>query len=215
MTLELRQVGIGIGETNLLSSFTLSIAAGELVTLMGPSGCGKSSLLGFIAGDLPSPLRGTGSIELNGIDLGAVPPERRKIGRLFQDDLLFPHLTVGENLLFGVPRGDRASRHATMLMALKQADLAGLENRDPLTLSGGQRARVSLMRALLAKPDCMLLDEPFNKLDSDLRDTMRDYVFSHLKARKIPSLLVTHDFGDAPIGGSIYLIDRFGGMKRA
>jgi putative thiamine transport system ATP-binding protein len=215
MTLDLKQVGIGIGETTLISPFTLSIAAGEVVTLMGPSGCGKSSLLAYIAGDLALPLRGVGRIELNGIDLGVVLPERRKVGRLFQDDLLFPHLTVGENLLFGVPRGDRVSRHAAMLMALQQADLAGFESRDPSTLSGGQRARVSLMRALLAEPDCMLLDEPFNKLDSDLRGAMRDYVFSHLQARKIPSLLVTHDAGDAPVGGSIYLIDRQGVMKSA
>ena len=213
MTLDLRNVGISIGKASLIAPFTLSIAAGEVVTLMGPSGCGKSSLLAFIAGDLAHPLKGVGNIELNEIDLDAVPPERRRVGRLFQDDLLFPHLSVGENLLFGLPRGDLASRNAAMLQALQQADLAGFENREPHTLSGGQRARVSLMRALLAKPDCMLLDEAFNKLDKDLRATMRDYVFSHLKARGIPSLLVTHDIEDAPIGSSIYRIGKAGELE--
>jgi putative thiamine transport system ATP-binding protein len=100
MTLHLKNVGIGINDTNLIEPFTLSIAAGDIVTLMGPSGCGKSSLLAFIAGDLAAPLRGSGNVELNGVDLETLRPELRKVGRLFQDDLLFPHLTVGENILF-------------------------------------------------------------------------------------------------------------------
>jgi putative thiamine transport system ATP-binding protein len=213
MTLHLENVGIGIGDANLIAPFTLSVASGEIVTLMGPSGSGKSSLLAFIAGDLIAPLKGSGKVELNGVDMGTLRPELRRVGRLFQDDLLFPHLTVGENLLFGLPRGDRATRNEAMLSALHQADLAGFENREPQTLSGGQRARVSLMRALLAKPDCMLLDESFNKLDKDLRAAMRDYVFSHLKARKVPSLLVTHDIEDVPIGGAIYRIDKAGELR--
>jgi putative thiamine transport system ATP-binding protein len=213
MTLHLKNVGIGINDTNLIEPFTFSIAAGDIVTLMGPSGCGKSSLLAFIAGDLAAPLRGSGNVELNGVDLETLRPELRKVGRLFQDDLLFPHLTVGENILFGLPRGDRAARNEMMLSALQRADLAGFENREPHTLSGGQRARVSLMRALVAKPDCMLLDEPFNKLDRELRAAMRDYVFVHLKARGIPCLLVTHDSEDAPAGGAIYRIDRAGELK--
>ena len=210
MTLHLKNVGIRVGGASLIKPFTLSIAAGEIVTLMGPSGCGKSSLLAFIAGDLISPMKGSGQVELNGVDLETVRPELRKVGRLFQDDLLFPHLTVGENLLFGLPRGDRTTRNQMMLQALQRADLVGFENRDPSSLSGGQRARVSLMRALLAKPNCMLLDEPFNKLDKELRAAMRDYVFHHLKERNIPCLMVTHDIEDAPGGSTVYRIDKTG-----
>ena len=213
MTLHLKNVGIRVGGASLIKPFTLSIAAGEIVTLMGPSGCGKSSLLAFIAGDLISPMKGSGQVELNGVDLETVRPELRKVGRLFQDDLLFPHLTVGENLLFGLPRGDRTTRNQMMLQALQRADLVGFENRDPSSLSGGQRARVSLMRALLAKPHCMLLDEPFNKLDKALRAAMRDYVFNHLKERNIPCLMVTHDIEDAPVGSAVYRIDKTGELK--
>jgi putative thiamine transport system ATP-binding protein len=213
VTLNLENVGIGIGEATLIAPFTLSVAAGEIVTLMGPSGCGKSSLLAYVAGDLATPLRGSGDVRLNGVDLETLPPERRRVGRLFQDDLLFPHLTVGENILFGLPRGDRAARNEMMSLALQRADLAGFVNREPHTLSGGQRARVSLMRALMAKPDCMLLDEPFNKMDKDLRTAMRGYVFNHLKARGIPCLLVTHDIEDAPAGGAVYRIGRAGELK--
>ena len=210
MTLHLKNVGIRVGEASLIKPFTLSIATGEIVTLMGPSGCGKSSLLAFIAGDLTTPVKGSGHVELNGVDLENLRPEQRKVGRLFQDDLLFPHLTVGENLLFGLARGDRATRNETVLQALQRADLTGFENRDPSTLSSGQRARVSLMRALLAKPNCMLLDEPFNKLDKELRAAMRDYVFHHLKERNIPCLMVTHDIEDAPVGSTVYRIDKTG-----
>jgi len=96
-----------------------------------------------------------------------VAPERRRIGRLFQDDLLFPHLTVAENLAFGMPRGPRYERLRKIEAALAESGLEGLGGRPPHTLSGGQRARVALMRALLAEPRAMLLDEPFNKLDAE------------------------------------------------
>lgn len=215
MSLQLENVSIRIGSELLISPFSLLIKPGEVVTLMGPSGCGKSSLLAFIAGDLDVPLAGSGRVTLNDVDLGSVRPEQRGVGRLFQDDLLFPHMTVGENLMFGIPRGERSQRLELMRAALADAELADFENRRPQTLSGGQRGRVSLMRALLAKPAAMLLDEPFNKLDKELRSTMRAFVFDHLRERNIPCLMVTHDRDDAPIAGRVFGINTQGEVHRA
>lgn len=206
MTLVLRGLAINLPEQPLMQSFDLTICPGEIVTLMGPSGSGKSSLLSLIAGDLAPPLTGQGEVLIGSIDVTELPPERRRIGRLFQDDLLFPHLTVAENLLFGLARGPRAERLARTREALSAAGLAGFADRPPHTLSGGQRARVSVLRALLADPLAMLLDEPFNKLDADLRAAFRAFVFAHLQARGVPTLLVTHDAGDAPEGGRILRI---------
>ena len=138
--------------------------------------------------------------------MGGVPPEQRRIGRLFQDDLLFPHLSVAENLLFGMPRGPRATRLAKVEAALAEAELPGFGPRPPHTLSGGQRARVALMRALVAEPRAMLLDEPFNKLDAELRKAMRDFVFAHIAMRGIPCLMVTHDRADVPANGRVLLL---------
>ena len=206
MALTLANVAITLNGGALIKPFSLTIAAGEIVTLMGPSGAGKSTLTAFIAGDLEAPFTATGEVTLDGEPLGSVPPERRRIGRLFQDDLLFPHLTVAENLLFGLPRGDRAARLVRMEQALAEAGLAGFGDRPPHTLSGGQRARVALMRALVAEPRAMLLDEPFNKLDSDLRQAMRGFVYRHIAMRAIPCLMVTHDAGDVPRNGRVLVI---------
>ncbi len=203
MALILDSVSVSLGPMALIAPFSLTVAAGEIVTLMGASGSGKSALLSFIAGDIEAPFRTAGSIVLDDRMLGGVPPERRGIGRLFQDDLLFPHLTAGENILFGMPRGPKGGRMTKMRIALKEAGLEGFEARPPHTLSGGQRARVALMRALAAEPQAMLLDEPFNKLDEELRGVMRAFVFGHLKLRNIPCLMVTHDRADAPPGGRV------------
>ena len=215
MTLLLEHISLTIGDVLLIKSFTISIEAGEIVTLMGPSGCGKSSLLAYIAGDLTAPMHGVGQVTLDGVDLMDLPPERRRVGRLFQDDLLFPHLTVAENLLFGIARGNPAERQGLVSDALASAQLEGLENRAPRTLSNGQKARVALFRALMAKPQAMLLDEPFSKLDAELRQSIRNYVFAHLRERNIPTLLVTHDREDAPAGGRIFRISNKGDMIRA
>jgi putative thiamine transport system ATP-binding protein len=201
--LELRDISISIGGTALIKKFSVQIAAREIVTLMGASGSGKSSLLSYVGGDPMPAFQTSGEILLNGAMLNQVPPERRSIARLFQDDLLFPHMTVGENLLFAVPKMPLAERVAMMRTALERAELTDFENRAPHTLSGGQRARVALMRALLSKPAAILLDEPFSKLDEDLREAMRRYTFSHIEARGIPALLVTHDRADAPFGGRV------------
>lgn len=206
MALVLTGVSVALSGQMLVKPFSLSVPAGEIVTIMGPSGCGKSSLLSFIAGDLLPPLAGTGRIVLDGKDVSALPPERRRIGRLFQDDLLFPHMTVAENLLFGAPRGPHVERDKTVQETLERIGMEGFGSRWPGTLSGGQRARVSLMRTLLARPGAVLLDEPFNKFDADLRGEMRRYVFDHLAAQRIPGLLVSHDMADAPAGGRVLKI---------
>jgi putative thiamine transport system ATP-binding protein len=203
MSLVLENIAVYVGDKRIIENLSLTIDAGEIVTVMGPSGSGKTSLLSVVAGDLPEPLYGVGTVILNGRDVTKLQPEQRRIGRLFQDDLLFPHLTVGENLLFGIARGPKPERLEMMKIALQRAELEGFENRAPHTLSGGQRSRVALMRALLAKPDAMLLDEPFNKLDKALRATIREYTFMHLRARQIPTLLVTHDPEDVPQGGRV------------
>jgi putative thiamine transport system ATP-binding protein len=201
--LELRDVSLSISGRILVQPFSLSIPAGDIVTLMGPSGSGKSSVLSCIGGDLPDTFKATGDVLLNGQSLLLQSPEKRHIGRLFQDDLLFPHMTIGENLLLATPRLPKAERLAMVATALERAELTGFADRPPHTLSGGQRQRVALMRALLAKPSAILLDEPFSKLDKTLRGQMRNYVFSHIKARNIPALLVTHDREDAPSAGRV------------
>lgn len=203
MSLVLEKLSVKLAGKLLLQPLSLTIADGEIVTVMGASGSGKTTLHSAIAGDLPEPFEAFGRVFLNDIDQSNIAPERRRIGRLFQDDLLFPHLTVGENLLFGIARGPNIEREAMMKLALSRLELEEFENRAPHTLSGGQRSRVALMRALLAKPAAMLLDEPFNKLDKATRSTIRNYTFAHLRARNIPALLVTHDPEDVPSGGRV------------
>ncbi len=206
MSMALSQFGVLLNGRNLVAPFDLTIETSEIVTLMGPSGCGKSSLLSAIAGTLLSPLAAVGEVKLNAARIVGVAPERRRVGRLFQDDLLFPHMTVGENLLFGMANGERFAREAKMKAALHDIGLAGFETRAPHTLSGGQRQRVALMRSLLAEPLAMLLDEPFNRLDSALRADIRSSTFDLLKRRGTPTLLVTHDIADAPDGGRVFEI---------
>jgi putative thiamine transport system ATP-binding protein len=170
---------------------------------MGPSGCGKSTLLNFLAGTLDPVFDAQGSIAIGGTDVTTLPPEQRGFGILFQDDLLFPHLSVGGNLAFALPAAvrPRALRQARIEAALGDAGLIGFADRDPATLSGGQRARVALMRTLLAAPRALLLDEPFNKLDAQLRDEFRDFVFRHARDFGLPTLMVTHDAADAQAAG--------------
>ena len=136
-------------------------------------------------------------------EISTLLPERRRVGILFQDDLLFPHLSVIDNLAFGLPASVRgcAARRARIEAALSEADLEGFADRDPATLSGGQRARIALLRTLLAAPRALLLDEPFSKLDARLRDRVRRFVFEHARSNALPSLLVTHDPADAEAAG--------------
>jgi len=202
MTLQVHITQLSSAQRVLLKDLRFAVPPGHILTLMGPSGSGKSSVLAAIAGTLGSvaegaqALRAQASVQLNGQDIGQRPTARRGVGLLFQDPLLFAHLTVGENLLFAVPPGPRAQRLAQAQQALTEAGLQGYGERDPATLSGGQRARVALMRALLAQPQALLLDEPFSKLDAALRDQFRAFVFAHIRARQIPAVLVTHDAAD-------------------
>lgn len=197
--LELCGVSLSLGGEALFRPIDVAIPAGDVVTIMGPSGCGKSSLLALICGTLPPVFDATGEVQLDGITLDGLPPEQRHVGILFQDDLLFPHMSVGENLSFGLPPqvAGRAERRARVESALAEAGLAGMADRDPDTLSGGQRGRVAVMRTLLSQPRALLLDEPFSKLDADLRSRFRSFVFDHARENRIPTLLVTHDPSDA------------------
>jgi len=186
-----------------LVSLDLQIAPGEVVTVMGPSGVGKSTLLAAITGTLAPDFALRGGIRLDGQDLTALPPEARHVGILFQDDLLFPHLSVGANLAFGLNARvkGRAARRARVEEALAEIGLGGFAERDPATLSGGQKARVALMRMLLSEPHALLLDEPFSRLDAALRGQIRELVFSRARALGLPTLLVTHDAADAEAAG--------------
>ncbi|NQZ33689.1 MAG: ATP-binding cassette domain-containing protein [Oceanospirillaceae bacterium] len=165
---------------------------------MGPSGCGKSSLLSAIAGALPSAIKMTGELILANKSLNLLPIERRGIGLQYQQDLLFPHLNVAGNLLFALPRGDKGKRATAVEAALESANMQGFGERDVATLSGGQRARISLLRTLLARPKLLLLDEPFSRLDDELRQDFRLFVFAQIKRMKIPAILVSHDRQDCP-----------------
>jgi putative thiamine transport system ATP-binding protein len=206
MSLQLVNLAVDLDGREFLAPFSASAGAGEVLVLMGPSGSGKSTLLSAIAGTLQPPFGVRGDILIGGKSVTALPPEQRRIGRLFQDDLLFPHMTVLENLLFGTPKGPRASRVAKAEAALQAAGLGGLGPRAPHTLSGGQRQRAALMRSLLAEPAAMLLDEPFSKLDLPLRAGIRALTFSMLAHWKTPALLVTHDIADAPAGARVLQI---------
>jgi putative thiamine transport system ATP-binding protein len=133
---------------------------------------------------------------LNGQRIDTLPTHQRRVGLLLQDDLLFAHLSVLENLLFAVPAGPQAGRRAQALAALAEVELPDYAGANPATLSGGQRARVALARALLARPQALMLDEPFAKLDAPLRQRMRELLFGAVAARGIAAVLVTHDAAD-------------------
>jgi putative thiamine transport system ATP-binding protein len=196
MSLDIQLALLQAGDTVLLGDLHLHIAPGTVHTLMGDSGSGKSSVLAAVCGTLAPALRWEGEIHLNGQRIDSLPTRARRVGILFQEDLLFSHMTVRENLLFAVPAGPQAAREALAAQALADVEMAAFLQADPATLSGGQRARVSLARALLAQPQALLLDEPFSKLDASLRQRMRDLVFGLVRQRQIPALLVTHDAAD-------------------
>ena len=196
--LEITTLTLRLGSRTLIERLSLSISGGAVTTVMGPSGSGKSSLLAWLCGTLDPAFSVSGSMTLNGRRLDGLPPEQRRVGILFQDDLLFPHLSVGENLAFALPRNlRRRSRRQKVDEVLEIIELPGYVDHDPARLSGGQRARVALMRILLAEPEALLLDEPFSKLDQALRERFRTLVFTHACERVLPVLLVTHDPADA------------------
>lgn len=203
MSLQIFVRRLQIGNRCLIQNLQIECPAGTVTTLMGASGSGKSSLLAAVAGTLTPNSIFDGEVLLSGVRIDQFPPQIRHVGILFQDDLLFAHMNVLENLLFAVPRTAGATKRqhreqAThfALQALSDAELDRFSQSNPATLSGGQRARVSLLRALMAEPNALLLDEPFSKLDLSLRARFKEFVFAQCKAREIPTLLVTHDPSD-------------------
>lgn len=200
--LQLRQIAISLAG-KLLLSLSASVRPGEILAVMGPSGSGKSALLSYLGGFLDPAFTASGEILIDGSDLTRVPAEKRGAGMLFQDALLFPHLSVGDNLMFGLSSTIRGASERRRLVeqALVEIELGDFFDRDPATLSGGQKARVALQRTLLSAPSFLLLDEPFSKLDADLRQQIRDLVFTRAKALKLPIVLVTHDQSDALAAG--------------
>lgn len=200
--LSLQNLTIRQGQTDLVR-LSVTVAPRQVVTIMGPSGSGKSTLLAAIVGTLDPSFALSGQIDLNGRRINDLPIRERHVGLLFQDAVLFPHLSVAGNLAFALPPDlrPRAARDAAVADALAAAGLSGLGAQDPTRLSGGQRARVALMRTLLAEPKALLLDEPFTSLDATLRQHIRSFVFETAIARDLPVILVTHDPEDARAAG--------------
>ncbi|MEG5839083.1 ATP-binding cassette domain-containing protein [Enterobacter mori] len=194
----------------LFRQVNFCVPRGEIVTLMGPSGSGKSTLFSWMVGALSSDFKAQGELWLDERRCDTLPVETRGLGILFQDALLFDHFSVGQNLMLALPsRIKGKARRERVEQALRSAGLANYSASDPATLSGGERARVSLLRALLAEPQALLLDEPFSRLDKALRTTFRTWVFDAVRARNIPAVLVTHDEADIPPGGEVIEISRW------
>ena len=181
----------------LVKDLSFSVPKGKIRLLQGPSGCGKSTLLALIAGTPVENVNWAGDIRLGGVDIGNLPAHRRQVGLMYQDALLFPHLTVGENLAFGLAASIRGkARYRAVQEALSAANLDGFGQRDPASLSGGQAARIALMRALLAEPKALLMDEAFSSLDYELKLQFGQFVATQIKSLQIPALLVSHDLAD-------------------
>jgi len=197
MTLKLDKVSL-FRYTDTLLSLDEVINPGEVLSIMGPSGSGKSTLLNAIAGQLTAPFSMTGSIYINDRCIDDMPAHKRGVGVLYQDPLLFEHMTVGQNIAFALPSSalNRAQREQRVSEMLAEVGLNDLQHRPVQTLSGGQQARIALLRTLAASPSVVLLDEPFSKLDAATKTQMRTWVFGQLKARGLPTLLVTHDSED-------------------
>ncbi|MEG3767283.1 ATP-binding cassette domain-containing protein [Alteromonas sp. 14N.309.X.WAT.G.H12] len=187
---------------HLMLQVSTHIAAGMVTSVMGPSGVGKSTLLDAISGQLSRPFSMTGQVMVNGHAVQDMPAYQRQIGMLYQDPLLFEHLTVSDNIRFAIPkmqqkRLGREQVESFIAEQLNTVGLADIRHRAVQTLSGGQQARVALLRTLAANPQAVLLDEPFSKLDSTLRQQTREWVFAQLQERSLPALMVTHDIEDA------------------
>jgi len=196
--LEVQKLSHAYGERRVVDRVDLAVAPGEVHCLVGPSGCGKTTSLRLIAG-LEELQEGT--IALNGRVLAVpgrgLPPERRKVGLMFQDFALFPHLKVAENVAFGLAGLDRRRRAARVAELLAAVNMTAYASTYPHTLSGGEQQRVALARALAPEPELMLLDEAFSALDTSLRAQVRDETLTLLRDAGTPTLLVTHDAEEA------------------
>ena len=206
MSLVLDGYEVWLGDRRL-ARLDRTVAPGAVLSVMGPSGAGKSSLLMGIAGLLPPAFGVAGRVELGGVDILTLAAERRGVGVMFQDPLLFAHMPVLQNVMFAVrrigPEGKRtrAERQALAMAALERVALGALARRDPATLSGGQRSRVALARTLAGEPRALLLDEPFSALDQALRAATRRIVFDLARQDGLPVVLVSHDPADADAAG--------------
>ncbi|MFB6154075.1 MAG: ABC transporter ATP-binding protein [Halodesulfurarchaeum sp.] len=195
--LELSEVSKRFGPTSALENVSIAVDDGEFFTLVGPSGCGKTTTLRIVAG-LTEPT--TGTVRFGGTDVSGVPPEERDVGIVFQSYALFPHMSVAENIGYGLrfrdPPGE-TSTQARVEELLELVDLEGMGDRDPEALSGGQQQRVALARALAPGPDLLLLDEPMSALDARLRERLRVTVRELQTELGITTLYVTHDQAEA------------------
>ena len=175
---------------------------GELQMITGPSGIGKSTLLHWLLGNIPVHVNISGQIMLSGINITDLAIEKRRVGLLMQDVYLFPHLNVQDNICFALPKSSsffsNKQRRLEALNMLEQINLAHLAARYPQNLSGGERSRVGLIRALANQPQVMLLDEPFAALDPSTREQMGDWAFQQLAHQNIPIVMVSHDVEDIP-----------------
>jgi len=184
-------------EKPFIKNLNIKVNNGKILTIFGSSGIGKSSLINVIAGVYESNLLFTGDIILNNKKITNTLPEKRKIGLLLQDGVLFPHLSVEQNLIFGIKKSlTNKEKYLLINEHLIKANMEGFENRYPNTLSGGQKSRVACLRAILSEPDALLLDEPFSSIDPEQRNSFRLFVVNQIREKKIPCILVTHDESD-------------------
>jgi iron(III) transport system ATP-binding protein len=201
-SLEFDAVCVELGGRPVLDNFQLSLRPGEIVCLLGESGSGKSTALRVAAGIQPV---SAGALRINGELMSApgrtVTPDKRGIGLMFQDYALFPHLSVLQNVLYGLKRLGRAAALEQARASLRRVGLAGRENDYPHQLSGGQQQRLALARSVAPRPGLLLLDEPFSSLDARLRETVRDETLAVLRETNATSLVVTHDPEEAMIMG--------------
>ena len=181
----------------------IHVGKGQLQVITGPSGIGKSTLLHWLLGNMPEHVLINGQIFLSGSNITNVAIEQRRVGLLMQDVYLFPHLNVQDNICFALPKNRQLSskkqRRLEALNMLEQINLVHLANRYPQNLSGGERSRVGLIRALANQPQVMLLDEPFAALDPSTREQMGGWAFQQLAKQDIPSVMVSHDVEDIPV----------------
>tara|TARA_B100000700_G_scaffold302915_1_gene373832 strand:- start:1237 stop:2319 length:1083 start_codon:yes stop_codon:yes gene_type:complete len=196
--INVEDITVDIGSSRILTDVCVQAPQGSSLSILGPSGCGKTTLLRVLAGLQKTK---SGSITLDGrcvvSDQVDIPPEQRNVGLVFQDWALFPHLTVLENIVFGLKRSDRKAPTKEIMELLEMVGISELADRLPSSLSGGQQQRVALTRALAPQPSILLLDEPFSSLDTGLRVELRSEVSDLLKLLNVTSVFVTHDQDEA------------------
>ncbi|MFA6700464.1 MAG: ABC transporter ATP-binding protein [Thiomicrospira sp.] len=207
--LKISDIQVVYNQTPVLDRFNLDISAGEIVGILGPSGCGKSTLLRAIAGFVEI---AKGEICLNNDCLAScqctVPPEKRGVGMVFQDNALFPHLSVAQNIGFGLNKLNKVERNARVAELIELIQLQGMHDRYPHELSGGQQQRVALARALAPRPSLILFDEPFSNLDTTLSEHLAVEIRQLLKQQNTAAILVTHTFREAQL-----MCDRYGTLE--